>query len=374
MNFRYGGKDADLLTYLEGRLEKNPSSSFFAMLSYFYLETGKIAEALSIAQRGVIAHPNYSTGHVVLAMAMMKARLYYDARKELAKAGDLRPGSKMIENLITTLDKQEQADEIGKKLADQFQRNRAGGKDLMKTIEDTIEAYRPKETGDDFIIPGLDAIVGEGGERAAPELNPPTIIPSQVENSSKYMNSRAGKRERSAENASEKTGSTIAKAIIEKVTREIASSKPAVQTNAMEPPDSGKDVHNGLSAESDLDLRDDSSAASQQGHAADEPILPIHEPDEAESNAGDFDLDTLARDLAGAGPIKPSADQLRERTDEAGIELTPEIVTETLAKIFEQQGQIKTAIEAYNILIQKKPDNAEIYRKKITDLTHRSNG
>ena len=94
MNYRYGGKDVNLLRYLEERVKQNPGSSFFAMLSYFYLEVEKIPEALSIAQRGVIAHPSYSTGHAVLAMAMMKARLFYDARKELAKVNELNPGSK----------------------------------------------------------------------------------------------------------------------------------------------------------------------------------------------------------------------------------------------------------------------------------------
>lgn len=155
MNYRYGGKDVILLQYLEERVQKNPSSSFFAMLSYFYLEIDKIAEALSVAQRGVIAHPNYATGHVVLAMAMMKAKLFYDARKELAKAGDLNPSSKIVKSLTVALDKQEQADEIGRKLAEQFHKNRPGGKDIMKTVEDTIEAYRPKESGEDFIIRAL---------------------------------------------------------------------------------------------------------------------------------------------------------------------------------------------------------------------------
>jgi tetratricopeptide (TPR) repeat protein len=361
MNFRYGGKDADLLKNLEERIEKNPSSSFFAMLSYLYLDVGKIAEALSIAQRGVIAHPNYSTGHVVLAMAMMKAKLFYDARKELAKAGDLKPGSKIVESLTKALDKDEQADEIGKKLADQFHKNRPGGKDLMKTIEETIEAYRPKGASDDFIIPGLDAIIGGEPGKIAPQLKPPTIIPSKPEASPGYSDSGQNKEGPSRETAKGEAGSIIAKAIIEKVTREVESNSSSLREKQVESPDSTGD---------DLQTQITSSASSDTGDA----ILPVYEPDEAESTGGDFDLDALAHELEAAGPIKPLDDQVRDRSDESGIELTPEIVTETLARIFEQQGQLKTAIEAYNVLIQKKPEQAEIYKKKIAELTQKTNG
>ena len=42
--------------------------------------------------------------------------------------------------------------------------------------------------------------------------------------------------------------------------------------------------------------------------------------------------------------------------------------------IFEQQGQINTAIEAYNILMKKKPDQAEYYRKKLAELAARADG
>lgn len=47
------------------------------------------------------------------------------------------------------------------------------------------------------------------------------------------------------------------------------------------------------------------------------------------------------------------------------------MVTDTLAMIYEQQGQIKAAIKAYNILLKKKPEQADFYMKKIAELTKR---
>ncbi|HUI29049.1 MAG TPA: hypothetical protein VLX91_02440 [Candidatus Acidoferrales bacterium] len=358
MNYRYGSSDVSLLRYLEERVERNPSSSFFAMLSYFYLEIGKVAEALSIAQRGVIAHPNYSTGHAILAMAMMKARLFYDARKELVRAAELNPDSKTIESLSAALDKQEQADEIGKKLAEQFHANRTGGKDLMKTIEDTIEVYRQKVRNDDSIIPGLDAIVGGEPGKITPELKTPSLIHSQAETLSKYRDVDRDGRELPGDKRKE--SSTIARAIIEKVTREIESKAPS---------DSGGSTNGSSPPQTD-------SAAAERPASARVPPETSGDvgPDEAELDSGDFNLDDLARELEAAGPIKPQEDHPRDRSDESGIELTPEIVTETLAQIFEQQGQLKTAIEAYGILMRKKPEQAEVYQQKIAELTQRTNG
>ena len=389
MNYRYGSKDVELLRFLEDRVEKNPASSFFAMLSYFYLDAGKIAEALSIAQRGVIAHPNYSTGHVVLAMAMMKARLYYDARKELAKANDLKPGSKIVESLTTILEKEEQADEIGRKLAEQFHKNRASGKDLMKTIEDTIESYRAKSGNEDFIIPGLDAIVGSEPQRISSQLKTP--IPSQADLSSKYSDLDRDEQKISEAVGKGEKASTIARAIIDKVSREMESANPPIQNKSVSSPGLKEPTGGTLTQPPQgTDLSPESSPEeistkrfSGPSETIGEPpsgsvpagaAPPINERDEMGPEIGDFDLDALARELEAVGPIKPAEDSLRETNGETGIDLNPEIVTETLARIFEQQGQFKTALEAYTILMQKKPEHAEAYRKKIDELTQRTNG
>ncbi len=365
MNYRYGGKDVNLLRYLEERVEQNPGSSFFAMLSYFYLEVEKIPEALSIAQRGVIAHPNYSTGHAVLAMAMMKARLFYDARKELAKVSELNPGSKIVESLVAALDKQEQADEIGKKLAEQFSRNRPGGQDLMKTIRDTIESYRPKPSTEDFIIPGLDAIMGPAVSETNRPISTPTLVPPQSAVTSIGLSG-----ESVSSGVSEGSeASMIAKAIIEKVAREMEAKSTRVSESekAVERTDAPIESsdHVRISTVEPPATRNETSISAPER---------LDEREGFESELGETDLDALARELEAAGPIRPPVEKERDRGEESGIDLTPEIVTDTLAMIFEQQGQLKTAIEAYRVLIEKKPEQAEFYRNKIAELTKRTNG
>ena len=330
MNYHYSGKDITLLQYLEERIQKNPASSFFAMLVYFYLEIDKIAEALSVAQRGVIAHPNYSTGHAVLAMAMMRAGLFSDAKKELLRASDLRPGSKMVNFLTSELEKEEQADTIGKKLAEQFRKRSSGEKDIMRKVEQTLKENPVRSSEEDFLIPGLDAIVGEELSKLPGRIRKPY----QAADPEKSLVPESEKRI-----VGKKGESSIARAIIDKVSREFSE---------------------GSSGETD-----------KLSEEIEKPgTLP--EAEEAEPEDSELDLDALVRELASAEPIKPTENQSRENEEDARIELTPEIVTDTLAMIFEQQGQIKTAIEAYNILIKKKPEQADFYRQKIAALKLRA--
>lgn len=360
INYRYGGKDVNLLHYLEERIRRNPGSSFLAMLAYFYLEVDKVTEALSAAQRGVIAHPNYSTGHVVLAMAMERAQLFNDAKKELLKARDLHPGSKIVERLIGEFEKNKQADEIGRKLAEQFRKHR--DKDILKTAEETIEADRPKPSTDDFIIPGLDVIIGEESLKASPQPREQDLRPVEPPSNETDFTKTFSEQIPSTEKISSigNNASNIAKTMIDKVTLE-------VETKNLSQPEQ-------IPSGQDLESRPQVESSTGSDETVDIP--PAAEIKEAESEsfeqAGEeFDLDALARKLESAGPIKPEEDTSHTSGEDSTIELTPEIVTDTLAMIYEQQGQIKAAIDAYHVLIKKKPEQVDFYTKKIAESTKR---
>ena len=325
VTLKYGGKDVSLLKFLEERLTANPSSSLFAMLAYFYLQVDKVGEALSVAQRGVIAHPAYSTGHIVLAMAMMRAELFSDAKKELLKAADLHPGSEILGAISADFESRAQADSIGKKLAGQF-RKTSGDPDIMKRVEETLKQNPMKKTDEDAIIPGLDDIVGD-------EL---TRVQRQFTESLNRLDSIVPPAKQAEDTPAKQSESEIARAIIDKVTREVEGKEPQEEKHDRPIPE--------------------------------EP--PLNEP-----IGSDFDIDALARELVTAKPISPEIDGIDAGKDDgASIELSPEIVTDTLAKIFEQQGQTKTAIEAYNILIAKKPERADFYRERIAFLTSKTDG
>ena len=72
--------------------------------------------------------------------------------------------------------------------------------------------------------------------------------------------------------------------------------------------------------------------------------------------------------LGNADPILRELNEeiLPEKEDEE-IE-TDEFVSETLATVYENQGTFDEAIEIYEKLIEKEPNNAEKYKAKIEEL------
>jgi tetratricopeptide (TPR) repeat protein len=59
-----------------------------------------------------------------------------------------------------------------------------------------------------------------------------------------------------------------------------------------------------------------------------------------------------------------------EETDRAPG--APRFVTETLAEIYASQGEYREAIEAYSQLIERRPTEAERYRKRMAELEERA--
>ncbi len=71
---------------------------------------------------------------------------------------------------------------------------------------------------------------------------------------------------------------------------------------------------------------------------------------------------------SAAAPATEEAET--EETDRA--QGAPRFVTETLAEIYASQGEYREAIEAYSQLIERRPSEAERYRKRMTELEERA--
>ncbi|MGC8594387.1 MAG: tetratricopeptide repeat protein [Candidatus Kryptoniota bacterium] len=283
----YGGRDLALLNFLQEKVSQNATNPLFAMLAYFYLDVGKVAEAISVAQRGVIAYRTYSTGHTVLGMALMRAGFYSEAKKEISIARELRPNSNLIGKLLAELEREERADEIGMKLAEEFLSKRG----IMEEVAEAIRNKTAERSPDDSLIPGLEVLVS--GRRKKDE----NIIPDRF----------LGKNH--------------------------------------EPP-------------SNSDKTEDQRNLKEAG----EMKLNVEPTDDR----GFIDIASLARELESAKPLPTVRDWSDDQGE--GLALTLEIVTETLAKILEEQGNFETALEAYRLLVIKKPDRALLYNEKIAEL------
>lgn len=78
--------DEELLKYLESRLKENPHSLLFARLADLYIENGRIDEAINLCTEGIKDHPSYSTGYFILAKAFIQKKEYEKAETALKNA------------------------------------------------------------------------------------------------------------------------------------------------------------------------------------------------------------------------------------------------------------------------------------------------
>ena len=88
----------------------------------------------------------------------------------------------------------------------------------------------------------------------------------------------------------------------------------------------------------------------------------------------DFDenLDELANEIASARLPEIDDSSIDDVLTKEFINGDPMIVSETLAKIYEAQGEFLEAIRVYEKLILKHPDKKEEYTNRIIDLKTRS--
>lgn len=73
------------------KFEENPLSMQFARLADCYLNKNEVEKAVDICRRGIQYHSDYATGHFVLAKCLIRLRKYEEAEKELKQVLTLDP-------------------------------------------------------------------------------------------------------------------------------------------------------------------------------------------------------------------------------------------------------------------------------------------
>ena len=78
---------------LKRRLELDPSSRFFVTLAEEYRKSGLLPEALSVLQKGLLAHPHYLSAHVALGRAYLEAGQITEAIATFSRVLASDPGN-----------------------------------------------------------------------------------------------------------------------------------------------------------------------------------------------------------------------------------------------------------------------------------------
>ena len=88
------------LAGLEQQVGANPSSPLFARLADILLKNGEISRAIDVCQRGIEAHPEYSTGKLVYARSLAARDRFGDAVRALSPLLEAYPGNILLEQLV----------------------------------------------------------------------------------------------------------------------------------------------------------------------------------------------------------------------------------------------------------------------------------
>ncbi len=88
--------------------DKNPKSKVFAPLADAYRKLGEHNQALNIAQNGLVHHPSFSGGHIVLGRVYMDLEQNIKAIECLEKACKLSPENILGQQLLADLYLKEQ--------------------------------------------------------------------------------------------------------------------------------------------------------------------------------------------------------------------------------------------------------------------------
>ena len=81
-------------------LEKDPESRVFAPLSEAYRKMGLLDQAIEVSRKGVGFHPNFASGRVALARALMEKESFTESIEHLKEATKLSPENLLAHKLL----------------------------------------------------------------------------------------------------------------------------------------------------------------------------------------------------------------------------------------------------------------------------------
>jgi tetratricopeptide (TPR) repeat protein len=121
----------------------------------------------------------------------------------------------------------------------------------------------------------------------------------------------------------------------------------------------------------DLDWRIVDEEESQQSDKSDTEAELVPPNPHPRRRTTDDELDDLIQRLQDAPRIRPEPHHTPD-PDEPGEGHTPGLVSETMARILEEQGRIEDAAVIYAALADKHPDRSEEFERRAGELRERS--
>lgn len=372
--------------FLEDFLEQNPESIIFARLADVYLKMDKVETAAELCEEGIKKHPYYATGHFVLGKCYLAKKQYELAEKEFKRVLLFDPkflaAHKYYGDLMKEIGWENTCETSYKKILqidplDEVARSIAGEYILEGSdLEEQTDSFEPP-------IPDMKA--------EADKIAPMSVSPEEEE-----MLFEADEAPEDTEQKISEIEGQVAQIDEEKaeefsyILDDIFKDEVVEEEKDASPPS----IDEESSDDTMVDFQDDPESYLAQLRIDEEEDTPppkTKPPDLTEFRESEFqsesepdippniqsDLEEFFPDFGSSNfqesdfPESTFKEQAEQRPSPKPVKRKKnrgdKIVTPTLGEIYAAQGQYAKAIDVFETLLKKHPDN-DFYLKKIALL------
>lgn len=345
------------IEFLAQKMSDDPRSPLFARLADLYLGKEQIVEALKLTEEGIKLYPTYCSGYIVLGKAHLALKEFSKAISAFERAIELSPFNQTAEKLLQSVPNR--SDESTRTTeGNYFSETPVASNDLTESVSeipDHIHSMIHQEVSSEAVYdqPVIQATTIQSDVQVQPLSDAPILSFDEyfVEN-----------QHRIAGAAEKKLDDYLNEVQIDQdvpVSREI---DPAIftdttlETSTIEIPE-----------QLEPEVVFASPEQAQLFAEMQEEVAP--EPQHVKQSS---DLDALTEKLQSAEKIIPQ-ENYQPKTpvpDAAQDEQVYETdaVTPTLAEIYASQGELRAAIQAYEILMFSQPAKGGEFQKRIREL------
>jgi tetratricopeptide (TPR) repeat protein len=352
-------QDVDV-RFLEEHLQSNPNSLVFARLADAYLKSQQLERAVELCEQGTKTHPYYATGHLILGKCYLATKQYDQAEKEFKRVLLFDPKYLAAHMLYGEL-----MQEIG----------------WENTCENSYKKILQIDPLDETARSKLKELQAQGGAtqmETAPDLETPAVddpasdlesvgpLPlTSDEEEMLFEGDEPQPDERAVEIETPPAADTEKfSSILDDIFKDEVVQEEDTPTDSMDIYSSEEDLVSEIQKQPDKYLEN-----VKQG----DQDAPFHEPEGNSDSVAELEKPPFEEAvLEQPGDTAPMPAPQPEKkapppSPRANKGSREKIVTPTLGEIYTAQGQYAKAINVFELLLTKNPENKN-FAKKIEQL------
>ena len=356
------------IEFLAQKMSDNPQSPLFARLADLYIGKEKAVEAVKLTEEGIKLFPNYYAGYIVLGKSHLALNEFSKAITAFEKALELSPFNQNVAKLLQSVPNK--SDDSTRTTDENY---------FSQPNLPTVDQPEPaQETFDQNQVPlpvGRDnqfSMTAEGSSGSIYDHQP--IVQSSVVHHEEYEQTKSSEPfpsfdEYFAENQHRMGVDPVKK--LDDYLNESQTAQVAAPSREIDPTIFTNTTFETTTIEPEVHFEPEPVFSSpEQAQLFAE--MQREELQQAEERKQQSDLDSITEKLQSAEKIIPrenyqSKTPLPDTTHEDQVYET-DAVTPTLAEIYASQGELRAAIQAYEILMFSQPAKGAEFQKRIREL------